>query len=146
MDIPKSRQTAGMRRSKAKSKHLFIADRCQASVSLGHHRLPTVLGKNEWELISKKKQMLWECGLLEKEKDGARLVVKSHTSCSLRCAGENQSFQRYFSIVMSVLCRSHMWGLLCTTVCPVLGAGKEFFMSCIISDCSRKEKKRTGYN
>lgn len=87
-----------------------------------------------------------ECGVLEKEKDGARLVVKSDTSCSLRCAGKKQSFQRSFSIVMSVLCKSHMWGLLCTAVCPVLGTGKEFFMSCIIPDCLRKENKRTGYD
>lgn len=42
----------------------------------------------EWELISKKKLILWEYGLLEKEKDGAKLVVKSNLSCSLKCAGK----------------------------------------------------------
>lgn len=34
--------------------------------------------------------MLLEYGLLEKEKDGARLIVKSDTSYSLKCAGKKQ--------------------------------------------------------
>lgn len=86
-----------MRRSKAKGKHLFTADRCQTSMS---HRIPQE--KIEWELVSKKKQMLWEHGLLENKKYGARLVVKSDTEVCRK----KQRLQKNFNIVMSVLIKA----------------------------------------